>query len=185
MISVTDLRNGTKVVMDGGLWECLGYQHQKIGRGGAKVVAKFRNLETGAIVERTFNAGEKLQDVFIDYRPMQFLYADGDVFTFMDMETFEQPTLDRAQIGDAARFLKENVEVTVDYYQGRALKVTLPNVVALQIVETEPGVKGDTVSGGSKPAKLETGATVQVPLFISPGEVVRVDTRSGEYLGRA
>ncbi len=185
MISVTDLRNGTKVVLDGGLWECLGYQHQKIGRGGAKVVAKFRNLETGAIVERTFNAGEKLQDVFIDYRPMQFLYADGDVFTFMDMETFEQPTLDRAQIGDAARFLKENVEVTVDYYQGRALKVTLPNVVALQIVETEPGVKGDTVSGGSKPAKLETGATVQVPLFISPGEVVRVDTRSGEYLGRA
>ncbi len=185
MISVTDLRNGTKVVLDGGLWECLGYQHQKIGRGGAKVVAKFRNLETGAIVERTFNAGEKLQDVFIDYRPMQFLYADGDVFTFMDMETFEQPTLDRVQIGDAARFLKENVEVTVDYYQGRALKVTLPNVVALQIVETEPGVKGDTVSGGSKPAKLETGATVQVPLFISPGEVVRVDTRSGEYLGRA
>ena len=185
MISVTDLRNGTKVVMDGGLWECLGYQHQKIGRGGAKVVAKFRNLETGAIVERTFNAGEKLQDVFIDYRPMQFLYADDDVFTFMDMETFEQPTLDRAQIGDAARFLKENVEVTVDYYQGRALKVTLPNVVALQIVETEPGVKGDTVSGGSKPARLETGATVQVPLFIAPGEVVRVDTRSGEYLGRA
>ncbi len=185
MISVTDLRNGTKVVMDGGLWECLGYQHQKIGRGGAKVVAKFRNLETLSIVERTFNAGEKLQDVFIDYRPMQFLYADGDVFTFMDTETFEQPTLERAQIGDAARFLKENVEVTVDYYQGRALKVTLPNVVALQIVETEPGVKGDTVSGGSKPAKLETGATVQVPLFISPGEVVRVDTRSGEYLGRA
>lgn len=185
MISVTDLRNGTKVVMDGGLWECLGYQHQKIGRGGAKVVAKFRNLETLSIVERTFNAGEKLQDAFIDYRPMQFLYADGDVFTFMDMETFEQPTLDRAQIGDAARFLKENVEVTVDYYQGRALKVTLPNVVALQIVETEPGVKGDTVSGGSKPATLETGATVQVPLFISPGEAVRVDTRSGEYLGRA
>jgi len=185
MISVTDLRNGTKVEMGGGLWECLGYQHQKIGRGGAKVVAKFRNLETLSIVERTFNAGEKLQDIFIDYRPMQFLYADGDACTFMDLETFEQPTLDRAQIGEAARFLKENVEVTVDYYQGRALKVTLPNVIELQIVETDPGVKGDTVSGGSKPAKLESGATVQVPLFISQGEVVRVDTRSGEYLGRA
>ncbi len=184
MISVTDLRNGTKVTMDGGLWECLGYQHQKIGRGGAKVVAKFRNLETLAIVERTFNGGEKLQDIFIDYRPMQFLYADGDTFTFMDLETFEQPTLDRDQIGEGARFLKENVEVTVDYYQGRALKVTLPNVVELEIVETEPGVKGDTVSGGSKPAKLETGASLQVPLFVSPGEVVRVDTRSGEYLGR-
>lgn len=185
MISVTDLRNGTKVEMDGGLWECLGYQHQKIGRGGAKVVAKFRNLETLSIVERTFNAGEKLQDIFIDYRPMQFLYSDGDTYTFMDLETFEQPTLDRAQIGDTARFLKENVEVTVDYFQGRALKVTLPTVIELRIVETDPGVKGDTVSGGSKPAKLESGATVQVPLFISQGEVVRVDTRSGEYLGRA
>lgn len=185
MISVTDLRNGTKVEMDGGLWECLGYQHQKIGRGGAKVVAKFRNLETLSIVERTFNAGEKLQDIFIDYRPMQFLYADGDTFTFMDLETYEQPTLDRAQIGDGARFLKENVEVTVDYYQGRALKVTLPNMVELEIVETDPGMKGDTVSGGTKPARLESGAMVQVPLFVSPGEVVRVDTRSGEYLGRA
>ncbi len=184
MISVTELRNGTKVEIDGGLWECLGYQHQKIGRGGAKVVAKFRNLDTGAIVERTFNSGEKLQDIFIDYRTMQFLYADGDTFTFMDMETFEQPTLQRSQIGEGARFLKENVEVTVDYYQGRALKVTLPTVVSLKIVETDPGVKGDTVSGGSKPARLETGATVAVPLFIENGTVVRVDTRTGEYLGR-
>ncbi len=185
MISVTDLRNGTKVELEGGLWECLDYQHQKIGRGGAKVVAKFRNLTTGSIVEKTFNSGEKLQDIFIDYRTMQFLYADGDVFTFMDVETYEQPTLDRGQIGDTARFLKENTEVTVDYYQGRALKVTLPNVVALTIVETDPGMKGDTVSGGTKPAKLETGATVQVPLFIDQGTTVRVDTRTGEYLGRA
>lgn len=185
MISVTDLRNGTKVELEGGLWECLDYQHQKIGRGGAKVVAKFRNLDTGSIVEKTFNSGEKLQDIFIDYRTMQFLFADGDTFTFMDTESYEQPTLDRAQIGDAARFLKENTEVTVDFYQGRALKVTLPNVVALAIVETDPGVKGDTVSGGSKPARLETGATVAVPLFIENGTVVRVDTRTGEYLGRA
>ncbi len=185
MISVTDLRNGTKVELEGGLWECLDYQHQKIGRGGAKVVAKFRNLTTGSIVEKTFNSGEKLQDIFIDYRTMQFLFADGDVFTFMDVETYEQPTLDRAQIGETARFLKENTEVTVDYYQGRALKVTLPNVVALTIVETDPGMKGDTVSGGTKPAKLETGATVQVPLFIDQGTTVRVDTRTGEYLGRA
>jgi elongation factor P len=185
MISVTELRNGTKVDLEGGLWECLDYQHQKIGRGGAKVVAKFRSLETGAIVERTFNSGEKLQDVFIDYRTMQFLYADDDTFTFMDMETFDQPTLDRRQIGPASRFLKENTEVTVDYYQGRALKVTLPNVVELRIDQTDPGLKGDTVSGGSKPATLETGAVVNVPLFIERGEVVRVDTRTGEYLGRA
>lgn len=185
MISVTELRSGTKVAMDGGLWECLEYQHQKIGRGGAKVVAKFRNLETGSIVERTFNASEKLQDIFIDYRAMQFLYSDGDLYTFMDTETYEQPTLSREQIGETAKYLKENTEVTVEYYQDKPLKVSLPNIVELEIIETDPGVKGDTVSGGSKPAKLESGATVNVPLFVEQGEVVRVDTRSGEYLGRA
>lgn len=185
MISVTDLRSGTKIEMDGGLWEVVDYQHQKIGRGGAKMVAKFRNLETGSIVERSFSATEKVQDIFIEYRQMAFLYADGDQYTFMDTETYEQPTLTRAQIGDGARFLKENVEVTVDYYQEKALKVTLPNVVNLQITRTDPGVRGDTVSGGSKQAVLESGATVNVPLFIDEGEVIRVDTRSGDYLGRA
>ena len=185
MISVTDLRSGTKVEMDGGLWEVVDYQHQKIGRGGAKMVAKFRNLESGSIVERSFNATEKVQDIFIEYRTMSFLYADGDRYTFMDTETYEQPTLTRDQIGEAARFLKENVEVTVDYYQDRPLKVTLPNVVELTITQTDPGVRGDTVSGGSKQATLESGATVNVPLFIDQGEVIRVDTRSGEYLGRA
>ncbi|MEX2542590.1 MAG: elongation factor P [Trueperaceae bacterium] len=185
MISVTDLRNGTKVEVDGALWECLEYQHQKIGRGGAKVVAKFRNLDTGSIVERTFNSGEKLQDIFIDYRTMQYLFSDGETYTFMDTETYEQPILSRKQIGDGARYLKENLEVTVDYFQGRPLKVTLPNVVELKIVETDPGMKGDTVSGGSKPARLESGTSVQVPLFIDQGESIRVDTRTGEYLGRA
>ncbi len=185
MISVTELRNGTKVNMDGGLWECLEYQHQKIGRGGAKVVAKFRNLESGGIVERSFNASEKLQDIFIDYRSLQYLYNDGETYTFMDTETYEQPTLSAAQIGDGARWLKENIEVTVDYFQDKPLKVTLPNVVELQITRTDPGVKGDTVSGGSKPATLESGATVNIPLFVEEGEVIRVDTRTGEYLGRA
>lgn len=185
MISVTELRNGTKVSMDGGLWECLEYQHQKIGRGGAKVVAKFRNLESGGIVERSFNASEKLQDIFIDYRSLQYLYNDGESYTFMDTETYEQPTLSAAQIGDGARWLKENIEVTVDYYQNKPLKVTLPNVVELKITRTDPGVKGDTVSGGSKPAELETGASVNIPLFVEEGEIIRVDTRTGEYLGRA
>jgi len=185
VISVTDLRNGTKIEMDQGLWECLEQQHQKIGRGGAKVVAKFKNLETGSIVERTFNAGEKLQDIFIDYKQMQYLFNDGDTFTFMDLETFDQPALDRKQIGDAAKWLKENTEVTVDYYGEKALKVTLPNVVELAITETDPGVKGDTVSGGTKPAVVETGATVAVPLFVENGTVIKVDTRTGEYLGRA
>lgn len=185
MISVTDLRTGTKVTMDGGLWECVEYQHQKIGRGGAKVVAKFRNLESGGTVERSFNSGEKLQDIFIDYRNLQYLYNDGEIFTFMDTETYEQPTLTAAQMGDAAQWLKENIEVAVDYYQDRPLKVTLPNTVELKIVQTDPGVKGDTVSGGSKPAVLESGATVNIPLFVEEGEVIRVDTRTGEYLGRA
>jgi elongation factor P len=185
MISVTELRNNTKVEMDGSIWECLDYQHQKIGRGGAKVVAKFRNLESGSIVERTFNATEKLQNIFIDYRKMQYLYNDGEMFTFMDMESYEQPMFNQAQIGDAAKFLKENLEVDVDYYDGRPIAVTLPNVVELKITQTDPGVRGDTASGGSKPAVLETGATVSVPLFIEQGEVVRVDTRTGSYLGRA
>ena len=185
MISVGDLRNNSKVQMDGGIWECLEFQHQKIGRGGAKVVAKFRNLETGSIVEKSFNAGEKLQDIFIDYRKMQYLYNDGDSYTFMDMETYEQPSLSAEQIGEAAKFLKENLEVTVDYYQDRAIKVTLPINVELKITQTDPGVKGDTVSGGSKPALLESGATVNVPLFVEQGETIKVDTRTGEYLGRA
>ena len=185
MISVTDLRNGTKVEMDGGLWECLDYQHLKMGRGGAKVVTKFRNMETGSIVEKTFNASEKLQDIFIDYRKMQYLYNDGEMYTFMDMETYDQPMLSADQIGDNAQFLKESMEVTVDYFREKPLKVTLPNIVELAITETDPGIKGDTVSGGSKPATLETGATVNVPLFIDQGETVRVDTRTGEYLGRA
>jgi elongation factor P len=116
---------------------------------------------------------------------MQYLYADGDTYTFMDLETYEQPALSREQIGAAARFLKENLEVTVDYFQNRPLKVTLPTVVELTVRQTDPGVKGDTVSGGSKPALLETGVTVHVPLFIDNGETIRVDTRSGEYLGRA
>jgi elongation factor P len=187
MISVTDLRNGTKVTMDGGLWECLEYSHLKMGRGGAKVVTKFRNLETGSIVERTFNSGEKLEDIFIEYRTMQYLYSDsdGDMYTFMDMETYEQPILTAEQIGDGAKYLKETMEVTVDYYDNRPLKVTLPNVVELTITQTDPGVKGDTVSGGSKPAVVETGATVNVPLFVEQGETIRVDTRTGDYLGRA
>lgn len=185
MISVTDLRNGTKVLLDGGLWECIEYQHQKIGRGGAKVVAKFRNLESGAIVERTFNSGEKLQDIFIEYSKLSFLYGnESDGYTFMDLETYDQPVLTKEQIGDAVRFLKENLEVTVDYYQGRPLKVTLPVSVELKIVDTAPGVRGDTVSGGSKPAVTETGATINVPLFVDEGETIKVDTRTGEYLGR-
>ncbi len=184
MIGVSDLRNNTKVEMDGGIWECLQFQHQKIGRGGAKVVAKFKNLETGAIVEKSFNGNDKLQDIFIDYRPMQYLFSDGDMYTFMDLETYEQPSFSKEQIGDAVIYLVENLEVKVDFYKDKPIKVTLPTTVELTIVETDPGLKGDTAAGGTKPAKLESGATVTVPLFIEQGTKIKVDTRTGEYLGR-
>ena len=185
MISVTDLRNGTKVEMDGGLWECLDFQHQKIGRGGAKVVAKFRNLETGSIVDRTFNSGEKLQDIFIEGKTMQYLYPDGGDYVFMDMETFDQVHLGSVLVGDASKFMKENMEVDVQFYGEKPLKITLPNQVILKITQTDPGVRGDTVSGGTKPATLETGAVVQVPLFVEQDTDIKVDTRTGEYLSRA
>ncbi|MFB9992970.1 elongation factor P [Deinococcus oregonensis] len=185
MISVTELRNGTKVEMDGGLWECLDYSHLKMGRGGAKVVTKFRNMETGSIVDRTFNSGEKLQDIFVEGKKMQYLYRDGDDFMFMDMDTYDQVSLPPTLVGDAAKFMKENTDVEVQVYGDKALKITLPNMVVLKITQTDPGVRGDTVSGGTKPATLETGAIVQVPLFVEQETSVKVDTRTGEYLSRA
>jgi elongation factor P len=185
MISVTELRSGTKIEMDGSLWECLEYSHLKMGRGGAKVVTKLRNLESGSIIDRTFNATEKLQDIFVESKKMQFLYRDGEDCIFMDMETYDQLSLPVRLAGDASRFLKENLEVEVQQYGEKPLKITLPNQVTLNIVQTDPGVRGDTVSGGTKPATLETGAVIQVPLFVEQSTLVRVDTRTGEYLGRA
>ncbi|MDX2005640.1 MAG: elongation factor P [Meiothermus sp.] len=184
MISVTDLRNGTKVKMDGGLWACVDYQHQKIGRGGAKVVAKFRNLESGSIVERSFNSGEKLEDIYVETKDLQYLYPEGDELVLMDLETYEQFHVPR-DITDASKFMREGMTVQGAMYNGRALDITPPASVELKITETPPGVRGDTVSGGTKPATLETGAVVQVPLFVETGEVIRVDTRTGAYLGRA
>ena len=141
MISVTDLRPGTKVKMEGGLWECVEYQHQKIGRGGAKVVAKFKNLETGATVERTFNSGEKLEDIYVETRELQYLYQEGNDLVFMDLETYEQFHLPKDQV-EAARFLKEGMTVLGDMYEGRPLKITPPTVVELKVVDTPPGVRG-------------------------------------------
>ncbi|GGJ23176.1 elongation factor P [Deinococcus roseus] len=186
MISVTELRNGTKVEMDGQLWECLDYSHLKMGRGGAKVVTKFRNMETGSIVDRTFNSGEKLQDIFVEGRTMQFLYQDGDDYLFMDMETFDQVSLPVVLAGDQSKFLVENMQVDVQMFREKPLKIELPNMVVLEVTETDPGVRGDTVSGGTKPAKLSSGATIQVPLFVETGNKLKVDTRDGgKYLGRA
>ncbi|MGQ0548853.1 MAG: elongation factor P [Armatimonadota bacterium] len=185
MISSNDFRPGVVVTLDGELYAIVASQHVKRGRGSAYVRARVRNLKTGAITERTFNAGERVPHAFLERRDMQYLYHQDADYVFMDERSFEQVSLSADLLGDATRFMKDNTVVTVVHYEDRPIAVELPNTVELAVVETPPGIRGDTASGGSKPARLETGATVQVPLFVQQGDVVRVDTRTGEYLERA
>lgn len=185
MISVNDFRTGLTVEVDGGIWQVMEFQHVKPGKGSAFVRSKLRNLRTGAIQEKTFRAGEKVARAHIENRKMQYLYSSGDVYTFMDNETYEQLELPESQIEYELQFLKENMEVHIMTYEGETLGVELPNSVELKVTATEPGVKGDTATGASKPATLETGYTVQVPLFVNEGDVLVIDTRSGEYVSRA
>lgn len=185
MISVTDLRPGTKVEMDGSLFECTEYQHQKIGRGGAKVVAKFKNLATGANVEKSFNSTEKLKDISIETREMQYLYPEDDHYILMDLQTYDQTPVPAEVMGEAVKYAKEGMIMVTERYQERILRAAPPTTVELLIVEAPPAVRGDTVSGATKPATLETGAVIQVPLFVEAGETIKIDTRSGEYLSRA
>ncbi len=184
MISSNDFRPGVVVMLDGDLYAIVQSQHVKRGRGSAYVRAKVRNLKTGAITERTFNAGERVPHAFLDRREMQYLYHQEDDYVFMDQRTYDQVTLGAGLLGDATRYLRDNTVVTVVYYEERPIAVELPNAVDLAVVDAAPGIRGDTASGGSKPARLETGAMVQVPLFVEVGEVIRVDTRTGEYLER-
>jgi elongation factor P len=184
VISSNDFRPGVVVTLDGDLYAIVQSQHVKRGRGSAYVRAKVRNLKTGAITERTFNAGERVPHAFLERREMQYLYhQDGD-YVFMDQQSYEQVTLNAELLGDATSYLKDNTVVTVVHFEDRPIAVDLPNSVDLTVVEAAPGIRGDTASGGSKPARLETGAIVQVPLFVEVGEVIRVDTRTGEYLER-
>ena len=184
MISSNDFRPGVVVTLDGDLYAIVQSQHVKRGRGSAYVRAKVRNLKTGAITERTFNAGERVPHAFLERREMQHLYHQDDDYVFMDQQTFDQVTLGADLLGDATRYLKDNTVVTVVHYEERPIAVELPNAVDLVVVDAAPGIRGDTAAGGSKPARLETGAMVQVPLFVEVGEVIRVDTRTGEYLER-
>jgi elongation factor P len=184
VISSNDFRPGVVVTLDGDLYAIVASQHVKRGRGSAYVRAKVRNLKTGSITERTFNAGEKVPRAYLDHRDMQYLYHEGEQYVFMDQETYEQVAIDAAMLGDGTLFLKDNTVVTVVYYADRPIGVDLPNSVDLVVADTPPGVKGDTASGSSKPATLETGAVIQVPFFVEIGNMVRVDTRSGEYLER-
>jgi elongation factor P len=184
-VSTNDLKNGMTLDLPEGLFTVVEFQHVKPGKGGAFVRTKLKNVRTGAVVDKTYRADEKLEQAIIDKREMQFLYRDGDDYVFMDSTSFEQIQVPRATLGDAANYLKESDAVYLQMYGTDIIGVDLPAAVELAVAETEPGVQGDRVSGARKPATLETGLVVQVPLFVNPGESIRVDTRTGEYLTRA
>ncbi len=185
MISAGDLRPGMKIEMDGVPFVVTDYHWVKPGKGGAFNRTKLKNMRTGSIAERTFRTEEKVEPARLEERRAQFLYRSDDEYHFMDTETYEQFFLPEAQLGDARQYLKEEMVVTILSHRGSPLNVELPTFVELEVAETDPGVRGDTASGGSKPATLETGAVIQVPLFINVGDRLRVDTRSGTYIERA
>jgi elongation factor P len=182
-VSTAEFKKGLKIVFDGQPYTIVDFQHVKPGKGGAFVRTKLKHMRLGKVIDNTFRSGEKVELVDFEERHMQYLYGD-DRHHFMDTETYEQVSLSDDEVGDAREFLKENTEVEVLYIDGSPAAVELPNFVELAIVKTDPGVRGDTAQGGSKPATLETGAVIQVPLFLSEGDIVRVDTRTGEYLAR-
>jgi elongation factor P len=183
--STNDLKNGMTLNLDGQLWNVVEFQHVKPGKGPAFVRTKLKNVMSGKVVDKTFNAGVKVEVATVDKRDMQYLYREGDDFVFMDLSDYDQPRIPAAVVGDSADYLLENQTVTIAFNEGIALYVDLPAAVELVIEQTDPGLQGDRSTGGTKPATLETGATIQVPLFITTGEKVKVDTRSGAYLGRA
>jgi elongation factor P len=183
--TTNDLKNGLVLDLDGQLWSVVQFQHVKPGKGGAFVRTTLKNVLSGKVVDRTFNAGTKVETATVDKRSMTYLYREGDDFVFMDSETFEQVPVAAGTVGDGAGYLLENTEIVVAMHDGTPLYVELPTSVELVIEQTDPGLQGDRSTGGTKPATLETGATIQVPLFVSTGEKVKVDTRDGRYLGRA
>ncbi|MEX2571056.1 MAG: elongation factor P [Gemmatimonadota bacterium] len=186
MASTADFRNGMTIEMDDSLFTITYFQHVKPGKGGAFVRTKLKNVLTGAVTDKTFRSGEKVDEVRLERRPVQYSYSDGNVYYFMDQETFEMTPLNADVIGeDQLPYLKENMECEGLLHRDKVISVELPYFVELEVVETDPGVRGDTATGGTKPAKLETGAVVQVPLFLEEGEVIRVDRREGKYIERA
>lgn len=185
MVSTNSLKNGMVLNLEGHLWTVLWFQHHKPGKGGAMVRTKLRKVATGQVVERTFRADEDVEQAMVDKREMTYLYHDGTHYVFMDSQTYEQLSVEEEEIGESTQWLKENQTAHIALYEGRPIGIDLPASVDLRITSTEPGIKGDRVSGATKEATLETGVTIQVPLFVETGDVVRVDTRSGEYLTRA
>ncbi|MCP8876602.1 elongation factor P [Latilactobacillus curvatus] len=185
MLSVNDFKNGLTIEFDNNLWRIVEFQHVKPGKGGAFVRSKLKNLRTGANQEKTFRSTEKVEKAIIDTKSMQYLYADGDNHVFMDTETYEQLELPAAQINDELKYLKENMQVSIMMYGSETLGVELPNTVDLAVAATEPGVRGDTSSGGTKPATLETGLVVQVPFFVNEDDLLTINTSDGSYISRA
>ena len=185
MISAGEFRNGVTMEYEGNIYQIIEFQHVKPGKGAAFVRTKLKNIKSGGVVEKTFRPTEKCPQARIDRKDMQYLYEDGGLYYFMDMETYEQLPIDGKKLGDAFRFVKENMEVKVLSYKGNVFGVEPPYFVELEVTETDPGFKGDTATNATKPATLETGAEIKVPLFINTGDKIRIDTRTGEYMERA
>ena len=184
MITTSDFKPGLTIEVDGEVYQIMRVEHIKPGRGAAVVKTKLRNVRTGAIVEKTFRSGERVERAIVERRPAMYLYNDGSNYVFQDSETFDEVILSPEQVGEVAQWLKEGEEITVVRFEGEVIGLEVPNTVERKVVQTEPGVRGDTVSGGSKPAVIEGGVTVQVPLFVNEGDVIKVDTRTGEYVER-
>lgn len=184
MIPVNEIRNGMTVIFDGNLYLVQWFQHVKPGKGGAFVKTRLKNVKTSAVLEKTFRSNENIEQAFLEEKEMEYSYRDGETLWFMDTTTYEQVPLSFEIIGEGVKYLKENISVKVVYYEGKIIGVSLPTFAELKVIETEPGFKGDTVTGGYKPAKLETGAVVQVPLFIKVGDILKIDTRTDEYIQR-
>ncbi|KIL34336.1 elongation factor P [Cohnella kolymensis] len=185
MISVNDFKTGVSIEVDGDIYSVLDFQHVKPGKGAAFVRSKLKNLRNGNVVEKTFRAGENVGRAHVENRGVQYLYNSGSEYTFMDNETYDQFNLDKKQLEWEVNFLKENMTVNISSYQGEIIGITIPNSVDLKVIETEPGIKGNTATGATKNAKLETGYSVQVPMFINEGDVLSIDTREGRYMSRA
>lgn len=184
MISTADFRNGLVVELDGDLMEIVEFQHVKPGKGGAFVRTRFKNVLTGRVLERTFRSGEKMEEARLEERSWQYLYFDGDLYHFMDPDSYEQIEVSSAVVGDSSDWMKENDKVILLFHEEKVIKVSVPVAVILKITKCDPGIQGDRASGGTKPATLETGVTVQVPLFVGEGETIKVDTRTGAYIER-
>jgi len=184
LISTNDFRTGLTIELEGDVWQVVEFLHVKPGKGSPFVRSKLKNLRTGAVIERTFNAGEKVPRAHLDRREMQYLYYDGVNYYFMDTESYDQVPVAVETLGDAVKYLKDNMNLFLLFHREKIIGIDLPNTVELKVVETTPGIRGDTATGGSKPATLETGLVVQVPLFVEEGDVIQVDTRTGQYLKR-